>query len=224
MAFYPSFYPSLSYFYIIIKFTSTFYLLFLCTLSCISSMKLLYWCEKAAAAKSPTSTLLCTLCKLSLASDGWQRVLSASHYSNVSGSRDRWREKERWEAVAQNERLKRQEALYLKPLPDRYRYNPEWIVRGQFVTGCPTDYFLPRSEAREKEKKQNSLTTSYNGPCCMCPPLLPWPITKSHRVIILNYCCKTSVARRPPKHIHHVARERVSHSRPPWDPSSQDDC
>lgn len=106
----------------------------------------------------------------------------------------------------------------------RCRYNPEWIVRGQFVTGCPTDYFLPRSEAREKEKKQNSLTTSYNGPCCMCPPLLPWPITKSHRVIILNYCCKTSVARRPPKHIHHVARERVSHSRPPWDPSSQDDC
>lgn len=85
----------------------------------------------------------------------------------------------------------------------RCRYIPEWIVRGQFVTGCPADYFPAEKRGGGRKKKKHYSSTawpccSYNeGPACLHPPLLSWPTPKSHRVIELHYCSKISVAGRP---------------------------
>lgn len=81
--------------------------------------------------------------------------------------------------------------------------------------------FSAEKRGGKEKKKPYSLTDwpccSFNGgPGCIRPPPLPWPTPKSHRVIKLHYCSKTSVAHRPSQHIHHVARERVGCSRPPW--------
>lgn len=102
--------------------------------------------------------------------------------------------------------------LQVQPWMDRKRAVCHWL-------SCRL--FSAEKRGGGEKKKPHSLTAwprcSYNGDSgYICPPLLPWPTPKSHRVIKLNYCSKTSVAHRPPKHIHHVARERVSRSRPPW--------
>lgn len=122
-------------------------------------------------------------------------------------SKQRWIKRERKMRSCSSEWKAEEAGGVVSQTSPRCRYNPEGIVRGQFVTGCPAAYFLPSGG---REKKNNA------GPDWICPPLLPWPIPKSHWVIKLNYCCKTYVARRAPKHIHYVARERVRCSRPPW--------